>query len=72
VVVVAEQLRELMASGFSQGEIARRVGLTQPTISRLLAGLHSDTRSAAAARIKALHDAVIPKRKRPPKPREAA
>jgi transcriptional regulator with XRE-family HTH domain len=71
-VGVVGQLRELIASGLTQREIAQRVGLTQPTISRLLAGLHSDTRSAAAERVKALHEAVILKPKRQPKPRKAA
>lgn len=74
------QLRELMARGWTQGEIADRVGLTQPTISRLMRGEHRDTYSASAARIKDLHDAVVseaaPKPKRhttaKPKPRRKA
>lgn len=78
--MVERQLRELMDRGLTQGEIANRVGLSQPTISRLMRGVHSDTLSAVAARIKALHDAVVseapPKPKRPTtaraKPRKKA
>lgn len=80
MLVVERQLRELMARGLTQGEIANRVGLSQPTISRLMRGVHSDTLSAVAARIKDLHDAVLsealPKSKRPTtakaKPRKEA
>lgn len=50
-----ECLRDLLDSGLSQSEIAKRCGLTQPTISRLLSGVHSDTRSSVAVRIFDLH-----------------
>lgn len=59
MLVVERQLRDLMARGLTQGEIADRVGLSQPTISRLIRGVHGDTHSAVAARIKDLHDAVL-------------
>lgn len=80
MVVVERQLRELMARGWTQGEIGDWVGLTQPSISRLMRGEHRDTYSATAARIKELHDAVVsealPKPRRPttakPKPRKKA
>lgn len=59
MLVVERQLRDLMARGLTQSEIADRVKVTQPTISRLIRGVHADTGSAVAERIKELHDAVM-------------
>jgi transcriptional regulator with XRE-family HTH domain len=56
---VRKHLVDLLASGLSQTEIARAVGLTQPSISRLLRGVSMDTLSENARAIEELHRSKI-------------
>lgn len=50
-----EQLTELNERGYSDSEIARSVGATQPTISRLRRGDHADTSYTIGKAIETLH-----------------
>lgn len=53
-----EVLRKIVATGLSQAEIARRVGLSQPTVSNLLSGKIKTTGYGYGVKIMALHKAV--------------
>lgn len=49
-----ERLLLLKAAGLSQAEIARKTGISQPTISRIERGLHLDPKESAVLAIGAL------------------
>lgn len=51
----AAQIRELLAHGMTQKEIAEAIGVKQPTVSRIVTGAQSDTRASIARRIEALY-----------------
>lgn len=39
-------VEKIIESGFSQADIAKETGISQPTISRILSGTHKDPRSS--------------------------
>lgn len=55
---------EIIAAGMSQADVARAVGLKQPTVSALASGKAKDTRSVYAKRFEALHKKVTSDAKR--------
>lgn len=57
----SDKLRSLLAGGMSQSDIARAVGVSQPTISRIISGQH-DMKASTAARIDAVWSAVVASR----------
>ena len=55
----SEKLSRLRAAGLSQAEIARKTGISQPTISRIERGLHVDPKESAVLAIGALFNKTI-------------
>ncbi len=49
-----ELVRALIRAGWSQGEIADAIDVTQPTVSRILSGRHKDPRYSAVERLRQL------------------
>ena len=49
-----ELVRTLIRNCWRQQEIAREIGVTQPTVSRILSGRHKNPRSAAVERLRGL------------------
>lgn len=52
----ATLIEELLRRGFTQHDIARETGITQPTISRVRRGEHGDPRLSTFAALKAMHE----------------
>jgi transcriptional regulator with XRE-family HTH domain len=57
-------IKDLLNQGFTQPQIAARVGCGQASISGLLLGKTTDPRYALGAAIKAMHAATVPRRPR--------
>lgn len=51
---IREKLQKIRDAGVTQEEIAAAIGLTQPSVSRLLRGINSDTSASAGERINKL------------------
>ncbi len=49
-----ELVRALIRAGWSQGEIADAIDVTQPTVSRILSGQHKNPRYSAVERLRQL------------------
>ena len=51
-------VRQLIAAGCSQGAIAKRAGVSQPTISRILSGEHEDPKCSVLINLSKFADEV--------------
>jgi predicted transcriptional regulator len=51
-------VKELIDAGYSQTVIGDRAGVKQPTISRILSGEHTDTKSSVLIKLKEFADEV--------------
>jgi len=49
------QLKEIISSGLTQEVISSRAHVSQPTISRILSGKHTDMKASTASSIARLH-----------------
>ena len=54
VLTPQQAARYLIAIGYSQAKISCESGIPQPTISRILTGVHKDPRLSTASRLLAL------------------
>ena len=51
-------VQQLIAAGLTQGDIAARTGIPQPTISKVARGRVSDVLSRSYRKLQALHEEV--------------
>lgn len=56
------------ATGWNQNDLAKKLGVTQPTINRILRG-QKECKGSTARAILALHSSVFAKQKRPKTPK---
>ena len=54
-----QKLTKIIESGLTQEVIASRTGITQPTISRILAGKHADVKASTADSISILYNSLL-------------
>lgn len=52
-------LETLNQAGFSDAEIARQTGITQPTIQRIRTGQHEDPKTSSASAIQKFYESVM-------------
>jgi transcriptional regulator with XRE-family HTH domain len=59
VMTASEKIASLKAAGLSGVEIAKETGISQPTISRIERGIHSEPKETAVRAIDALYSRVM-------------
>jgi hypothetical protein len=52
-------IEDLLQAGFNQSSISREIGLTQPTVFRILNGEQKDMKWSDGERLLALHRATV-------------
>lgn len=57
-----KHVEQIIKAGYSQTYIAEQTGISQPTISRILSGEHTDPKSSTASALKRLAEKVAPQK----------